>query len=257
MLISLTKRGWHAHIALLKQKASAGEASAIVELGLNLLEGIQDRKGRSIVRRNPRAAVAYLLQAADGGDRSAACSLGYAYDVGLGVRPNSREAKRWYRRAARGGYATAATNLATVYRDAGKARVAFQWWKQAADMGDGDAAVDVGYCYQYGIGTRKSAADARRMYRRAINSESITEYGREAAMYHLAIQFVDHGKKSLAIPLLESAAADNDFSEATTVLSQIKTDADYVPCRCRRFIKKTARGHTRCALHNLKNRSEK
>jgi TPR repeat protein len=117
-------------------------------------------------------------------------------------------------------------------------------------MHDGNAAVDVGYCYQYGIGIRRSAADAKRMYRRAVESQDITEHGREAAMYHLAIQFLDEGKKSLAIPLLERAGADNDFPEAASVLTQIETEADYVPCRCRRFIKKAARGHTKCPLHS-------
>ena len=250
MLKSLTKRGWHDHIASLKQKALAGDLSATTELGLNLFEGIQDRKGRSIVRRNPRAAVTFFRQAANRGDSTAACSLGYAYDVGLGVRPNVTEAIRWYRRAVRGRGSTAAsTNLATVYRDLGKARLAFQWWKRAADTHDGDAAVDVGYCYQYGIGTSRSAADAKRMYRRAIESQDITEHGREAAMYHLAIQFLDGGKKSLAMPLLERAAADNDFPEAASVLTQIETEAAYVPCRCKRFINKAARGHTKCPLH--------
>jgi uncharacterized protein len=191
MLRSLTKRGWRDHIALLGRQADAGEVSAMTDLGLNLLEGIQDRKGRSIVRRNPRAAVTWFRKAANRGDRTAASSLGYAYDVGLGTKRNVAQAKRWYQRAARSGDSTATSNLATVYRDAGKARLAFQWWKRAADMRDGDAAVDVGYCYQYGIGTRKNAADAKRMFRRAIASRDISQYGREEAMYHLAVQFID------------------------------------------------------------------
>jgi TPR repeat protein len=115
-------------------------------------------------------------------------------------------------------------------------------------MNDGDAAVDAGYCYQYGIGARKNAANAKRMFRRAIGSDNITANGREAALYHLAIQFVDEGKAPLGIPLLERAAADNDFPEATSVLTQIRAVGDYVPCRCRRFIKKTALGHTKCLL---------
>jgi TPR repeat protein len=133
MLKSLTKRGWRDHIASLRHKAVTGEISAVTELGLTFLEGIQDRKGQSIVRRNPRAAVTLLRQAAAGDDSSAASSLAYAYDIGLGTKPNVKEAIRWYRRAARDGSSTAASNLATVYRDAGKARLAFQWWMRAAD----------------------------------------------------------------------------------------------------------------------------
>jgi TPR repeat protein len=139
--------------------------------------------------------------------------------------------------------------LATVYRDAGKATLAFQWWKRAAELGDGDAAVDVGYCYQYGIGTRKSTAKAKRLYRRAIVSKAISRYGREEAMYHPAVQFIDGGKQQFAIPLLNRAAADDDFPEAALVLKQLTKYLDYAPCRCRRFINKQLRGHTKCSLH--------
>jgi len=249
MLRSLTKRGWRDHVASLRKKASAGDVAAITDLGVTFLEGIQGRNGQSIVRRNPRAAVALLHQAATGGDTAAASSLGYAYDTGLGTKPSVKKAIRWYRRAVRGGSSTAATNLATIHRDAGNSRLAFQWWKRSEEMCDGDAAVDVGYCYQYGIGTRKDATNARRMFRRAIASRNISQYGREEAMYHLAVQFIDEGKLRLALPLLKRASADDDFPEAASLVNQIKTKSDYVPCRCKRFINKKLRGHTKCVLH--------
>jgi TPR repeat protein len=249
MVRSLTKRGWRDHIASLKRQADAGEVSAMTDLGLNLLEGIQDREGRSMVRRNPRLAITWFRRAANRGDSTAASSLGYAYDVGPGTKRNVAQAIRWYRRAARLGNSTAMSNLATVYRDAGKARLAFQWWKRASDMRDGDAAVDVGYCYQYGIGTRKNAANAKRMFRRAIASNEISQYGREEAMYHLAVQFIDKGNRRLAFPLLKGAIADDDFPEAASVLNQLKSESACVPCRCKRFINKRLRGHTKCSLH--------
>lgn len=249
MLRSITRRGWRDHIASLGRRAGAGEVSAMTDLGLNLFEGIQDRKGRSIVRRNPRVAVAWFLRAANRGDRTAASSLGYAYDVGLGTKRNVAQATRWYRQAARSGDSTAMSNLATVYRDAGKARLAFQWWERAADMRDGDAAVDVGYCYQYGIGTRRNVANAKRMFRRAITSRDISQFGREEAMYHLAVQFIDEGRRQLAFAFLKRATADNDSPEAAWVLNQLETESDYVPCRCKRSINKQLRGHTKCSLH--------
>jgi len=249
MLRSLTKRGWRDHIASLKRQADAGEVSAMTDLGLNLLEGIQDLKGRSMVRRNPRVAITWFRRAANRGDSSAASSLGYAYSVGLGTKRNVALAIRWYRRAARSGDSTATYNLATVYRDAGKARLAFQWWKRASDMRDGEAAVDVGYCYQCCIGTRKNAANAKRMFRRAIASRDISQYGREEGMYHLAVQFIDEGKRQLAFPLLKHASADDDFPEAASVLNQLRTESEYIPCRCKRFINKQLRGRTKCLLH--------
>jgi len=236
-------------MALLKRQAVAGNVSAMTDLGLNLLEGIQDRKGRSIVRRNPSVAVTWFREAARCGDSTAAGSLGYAYDIGLGIRRNRNQAIRWYRQAAKSGNSGAASNLATVFRDAGSAQLAFQWWKRSADMRDGDAAVDVGYCYQYGIGTRKNPAKAKLRFRRAIASKHVTQAGREAAMYHLALQYVDKGKLRYALPLLKLATVDDDFPEAAAVLDRIKAESDFVPCRCRRFVDKNLRGHTRCLLH--------
>ena len=221
----------------------------MTDLGLDLLEGIQDRKGRSLVRRNPGSALAWLRKAAGHGDPTAAGQVGYAYDVGLGTRRNVRQAVRWYRWAATAGNPAAAANLATVYRDAGKTRLAFQWWKRSADMGDGDSAVDVGYCHQHGIGTRREPARAKRVFKRAISSTCISQSGREAAMYHLALQFVDEGRQSLAIPLLERASADDDYPEASAVLRMLRTGQPVVPCRCRRLDNKKLRGHARCPLH--------
>lgn len=246
---SFTKHGWRDHVASLKRQAAAGKVTAMTDLGLNLFEGIQDRKGRSLVRRNPRSAVRWFREAASRDDPSAAASLGYAYDVGLGIRRNLEQAIRWYRRAAKLGNSGAASNLATVYRDAGKARLAFQWWKRAADMLDGDAAVDVGYCYQYGVGTRRAPIRAKHTFRRAVASKHISQHGREAAMYHLALQFIDEGRKSLAIPLLKRASEDGDFPEAAAVLLQMAIKSPYIPCRCRRLTNKKLRLNAKCSLH--------
>jgi uncharacterized protein len=221
----------------------------MTELAITINEGIRSASGRILVRRNAPYAFRLLRRAVESGDENAAGSLGYAYDVGQGTRRNVAQAARWYRRAARSGDSIAMSNLATVYRDAGKTGLAFQWWKRAADIRDGDAAVDVGYCYQYGIGTRKNTANAKRVFRNAIVSKDITQYGREEAMYHLAIQYIDEGKRKLAFPLLKRAAADDDFPEAALVLKQLSADSGYNPCRCRRFINKQLRGHTKCSLH--------
>jgi TPR repeat protein len=249
MLRFLTKHGWRDHIASLRRQAAAGNVSAMTDLGLNFFEGIQDRKGKSLVRRDPRVAVTWFREAANYGDATAAGSLGYAYDAGLGAQRNVEQAIRWYRKATKLGNAGAASNLATVYRDAGKAKLAFQWWKRSAEMNDGDAAVDVGYCYQYGIGTRRDTVRAKRMFRRAVASKDISQYGREEAMYHLALQLIDEGRNPLAIPLLRSASADDDFPEARAVLRQMQAKLPLNPCRCRRLSNKKMRGHAKCSLH--------
>src|SRR5439155_9492924 len=245
----LGKRDWQRRTALLRREALAGKVGAMADLGLLLQEGIQDERGRAIVRRNPRAGFRLLLRAAVNGDTSAAFSLGYAYDVGLGTRRDKRQALRWYRRACRAGRSTAALNIAIVHRDDRNLRLAFRWWRRAAELGDGDGAVDVGYCYQYGIGTRPRVRLACRMYKAALTSKIITASGREEAMYHLAVAYLDEGRAGLALPLLVRAAADGDFPEAESLLDQIRSKNTIVPCRCRRDLLKTLPGHAPCPRH--------
>jgi len=250
MVRQARKPNWDRVIAGLRRGVAAGNVQAMTELAITINDGIRGPNGRVLVRRNAPYAFRLLRRAVEGGDENAAGSLGYAYNVGQGTKRNVAQAICWYRRAARSGDSGATSNLATVYRDAGKSDLAFQWWKRAADMRDGDAAVDVGYCYQYGIGTRKNTANAKRMFRRAIVSKDISRYGREEAMYHLAVQLIDEGKRQFAIPLLNRAAADDDFPDAALVLKQLTKKSDYDPCRCRRFINKQLRGHAKCSLHH-------
>jgi TPR repeat protein len=131
-------------------------------------------------------------------------------------------------------------------------RRAFAWWMRAAAMGDGDAMGDAGYCYQYGIGVRKNVATARRLYRRTIAARDISMWGREEALYHLAITYLDAGKPRLALPLLRRAAKDGDYPEASAVLGQIHSKEEVQACRCRRFVGKALRGHAVCAIHPKK-----
>ena len=51
MLRSKTKHGWRDHIGSFKRRAARGDVAAMTDLGLTLIEGIQDRSGRSPVRR--------------------------------------------------------------------------------------------------------------------------------------------------------------------------------------------------------------
>lgn len=242
-------------IARLRRDVAQGELAAMCELGMWLQEGFRDKKGRRILRSNAGYAFRLLKRAAEGGHQPAAASLGYAYDLGLGTKQNKRQAVHWYTRAYRSGASIGAANLATIYRDAGDLRRAFGWWMRAAALGDGDAMGDAGYCYRYGIGVRKNITSALGLYRRAIAGPDISMWGREEALYQLALTYVDAGKPRLAVPLLKRAAQDGDYPEAEAVLRQIRLKERIEPCRCRRFIDRDLRGHARCVAHAKKKRS--
>jgi len=243
------KPNWNRVIEGLRRGVAAGDAASMKELGLTVADGIQDRHGRALVRRNAPYAVRLFRLAIANGDESACGPLGYAYDVGNGTKRNKSLALFWYRRAVRHGDSGSATNIATIYRDQGDLRAMVRWWLRAAAMDDGDAMVDAGYCYQYGIGVRRNLASARRLYRRAFAARSITMWAREEGHYQLALSYIDEQKRSLAIPLLHYAARDGDYPEAEALLRQISMNDSISACRCRRHINKALLGHANCPIH--------
>jgi TPR repeat protein len=108
-------------------------------------------------RGQARAAFGALLRAARRGDSSVYVNLGYAYDVGLGVRKSKRKAVRWYGRAAKRGEAHAANNIGTVYRDRGNLARSLMWFGQAVRMGASGSNVAIGQLLLSGLGQPEEA----------------------------------------------------------------------------------------------------
>ena len=239
------------YLALLTRAVRAGDGDALLDYGVLQQEGYRDERGRVLVRANPKAAARAFLEAASAGIRSAAHSLGYCFDVGLGVRRDSRLAMYWYLRAWRNGGETAAANIATLYRDRGLMARAVTWWTKAMEAGVHEEAVEVGYCYQYGIGVRRNRGKAIVCYQRAIRSRNIGEFCREAARYHLAVLYLDilPPRRADAVRLLERASADKDYPQAMKLLAQLRHRQPVIPCRCRRGMVKNLSANARCELH--------
>ena len=115
-----------------------------------------------------------------------------------------------------------------------------------------DAWLEVGYCLQYGIGTRRDPTAAIRAYRRAIRSYYTTEYGCEEAQYHLAVALLDRGDRRYhpeVERLLSRAAEDGDYPEAAHLLEQVGEKRPSRICRCRRGLVRRLGGKTHCPLH--------
>jgi len=146
-------------------------------------------------------------------------------------------------------------NIAASYRMAGNRRRAFHWWKRAAGepWKDGSALMELGYCYQYGIGVRRDADAACAAYRSAIRSKRIDEYSREEALYHLAIAHLDldaapRGRRRAA-KLLREAASDGDYPQAAALLAHLETHEPLSVCRCGRGLGRKFGGKAQCPLH--------
>ena len=121
------------------------------------------------------------------------------------------------------------------------------------EAGVHEEAVEVGYCYQYGIGVRRNDRKAISCYRLAIRSRNIIESEREAAMYHLAVLYLDRRppNRAKAVTLLERASKDEDYPQAMDVLARLRKRQPPVPCRCRRDRVKSLPGTAPCELHRV------
>ena len=120
-------------------------------------------------------------RAASLGNADCLSRLAYMYDVGLGVEIDKPLAMKLYKQAWRRGSHVAANNIAILYREQGKHRHMFEWFQRAADANDGDAEVELAKSFLGGQGVRRSPQHALRCLAAAINSNYITEAGREEA----------------------------------------------------------------------------
>jgi len=99
-----------------------------------------------------RDAFRVLLTAARSGDTSVFINLGYAYDMGRGVRKSKRKALHWYRRALAAGEGGAAHNIGTVYRDRGHPVRAARYFREAIALGHGGSNLELGQLLLGGLG---------------------------------------------------------------------------------------------------------
>lgn len=100
-----------------------------------------------------------LLSKAKSGDLEAQFDLGWAYEVGDELKPDLRMAFHWFKTAAEGGHAKAMHKTGYMYEKgfgtASNEKRAFEWYKKAADAGDIHGERDLGYCYRYGVGVEE------------------------------------------------------------------------------------------------------
>ena len=106
-----------------------------------------------------------LQFAADGGDATAQCNLGYCLEMGEGITADAAQAVELYRKSAEQGNAAACFNLARCFVNGTGVEpdvVQFlHWCRKAAELGNADAMFSLGMCYKQGLGVPVSAQDAQ------------------------------------------------------------------------------------------------
>lgn len=125
-----------APLALVQEKARAGEDSAELELGIRYVLGSDG------VRDVP-AGVKWIETAAKKGMPQAEHELGSLYLMGVGVPQSDAMAVKWFRRAAIQGYAPSQTAMGFAYENGAGVpqnpeKAAF-WFDKAAAQGNGIA----------------------------------------------------------------------------------------------------------------------
>jgi len=113
-------------------------------------------------------ALSLWQQRAAKNDPVAQFSIGVMYERGLGVAVDTAEAVRYYRTAAKAGFAAAQFNLGAAY-ESGRGLEkslpqAAHWWRQAADQGFTRAQYNLGVLYYYGWGVDKDLKEAARLF---------------------------------------------------------------------------------------------
>ena len=134
-------------------------------------------------------ALRYLEEAAGRGSAEAHYLLGWMYDQGQGVLPNSTQAAAHYQRAAEGGHPEAQYRMGVANLRANSGlkqdKEGIRLLEQAAAQGHPEAQANLGILYEEGKRTRRSSQKAIAWYTRAATQ------GNRIAQYNLAEMYRD------------------------------------------------------------------
>ena len=231
----VTQRGWNRSYGYktsvsewrsLLARAKKGDREAELEVADRYEDGCKDRRGKIIVRRSAAKAAKWFGLAAEHGSASAQNNLGVLLGDGDGVRKNVEEALFWLRKAFRAGNTCAAHNIAITYRQNGNLKAAFEWFRRAAETGDGDALIQLGIHYYWGKGVRKNPRTAVRCFRTATRVKNISGGDRDDAFFFLGIAYREGRGVQASMPKarksFEQANIDNDHVAANNMLSELR-----------------------------------
>lgn len=159
------------------QKRSRAKNSFLANEG-GSLERLFIEANKKQDRRDFAAAFKLFELAALAGHVDAMNSLGYAFDVGCGVRQDKKKAMLWYRKASRRGNLCSYTNIGTIYRDLKNFKKAHIWFLKAFKKGDGDAALEIAKIY---MRDKKKLRYAKKYLHLTLQARNVTDNSREQA----------------------------------------------------------------------------
>lgn len=120
-------------------------------------------------------AMVWARKAAQMEHPQACFALGRIYDEGLGIEIDHKEGLKWYEKAANAGDADAQNIVGNIYTDADFVKhdykKAFDNYQKAASQGHLYGMLNLGLCYQEGLGTDMDIIAAENWIRKAADCE--------------------------------------------------------------------------------------
>jgi TPR repeat protein len=152
----------------LKTAAGFGDPAAQTQLGVLYLQpGFEASRAQ---------AVRWFMRAAGSGFAQAEHNLGLIYTLGWGVQADREQAIHWYRRAAQHGLDGSKANLGALLANSpnpADQKEGFELVSADAKTGRAEAENVLGYCYEYGVGTKVDLAKAVEWYKRAVDKGDV------------------------------------------------------------------------------------
>lgn len=135
----------------------------------------------------PSLNIDELRKSAAEGDPVAQLELGYAYDQGIGVKKDTKEAVKWYTKSAKSGNPDAQNNLGSSYQAgegvAQNSAQAVKWYTKAANQGHPAAQNSLAIRYLTGQGVKQNSMKAIYWYEEAAKNGNIYAFWNLADIY--------------------------------------------------------------------------
>ncbi|PKK65907.1 kinase-like protein [Rhizophagus irregularis] len=148
------------------------------------------------VAKDDKEAFRYFKKAAKVGYAVSQLDVGYCYAIGLGTKKDLKKAFHWYEKSANNGNIVAIYDLALMCKDINKDYDrAFELFKKSAEGKYSHGIMMLGRCYDNGIGTKIDKQKANELYQRAVKMyQKAARSGDAVAQYYLAYMY-KNGKR--------------------------------------------------------------
>jgi len=142
------------------------------------------------VKRNSAEAIKWYRKAAEQGQKDAQFSLGLAYEKGYSTKKNEAEAIKWYRKAAEQGVEAAQERLYGLDPEVRKKL------REAAEKGDVKTQIKLGDIYYFGRGAAEDKKEAAKWYRMAAERGDVYAQCDIGQMYQFGIGVAEDKKEA-------------------------------------------------------------